>query len=285
MALYAIGDVQGCYDALQRLLDKIRFDPAADMLWFTGDLVNRGSQSLQVLRFVSSLGSRAVSVLGNHDLHLLAVAAGAQKLSPRDTLNDVLAAPDRDALLGWLARCPLFHHDAAAGHCLVHAGLLPQWDLGAALACAREAEAAIAGPQAGEFFRHMYGNQPDRWRDDLRGWDRLRLIVNVFTRLRFCHPDGQADYEHKGPPGSAPRPLIPWFALADRKSRGLRIIFGHWSLLGLWDKDGVIGIDTGCFWGRCLTAVRLGQDERQFTSIDCGMSGLQVQKPGDHGTI
>lgn len=271
MALYAIGDVQGCYDSLRKLLDKIHFDPTNDRLWFTGDLVNRGPRSTEVLRFVSALGDRAVTVLGNHDLHLLAVAAGASSLSSRDTLNDVLASRDSEYLLTWLARRPLFHHDKAIGYALVHAGLLPQWDLVLAEHCAREAEAAIAGPHAAEFFRHMYGDSPEQWNERLTGWDRLRLIVNAFTRLRFCHPDGRVDYQHQGPLGSQPPPLLPWFQIPNRRNLGVRIVFGHWSLLGRWDSDGVIGLDTGCLWGRQLTAVRLSGPRRAFVSIECGV--------------
>jgi bis(5'-nucleosyl)-tetraphosphatase (symmetrical) len=273
MALYAIGDVQGCYESLRRLLDKIRFDPAHDRLWFTGDLVNRGPRSVEVLRFVASLGTQAVSVLGNHDLHLLAVAAGARTLSPRDTLQNVLAAPDRDELIGWLTARPLLHSDADTGFILVHAGLLPEWDVAQAITYARETESVLAGPRANEFFRHMYGDKPDRWQNDLTAWDRYRLIVNAFTRLRFCYPDGCAEFTHKGAPGSQPSPLIPWFAVPARKSRTARIVFGHWSLLGLWNEDGVIGLDTGCLWGRKLTGVRLSGDRREFFSVDC-------QKPG-----
>ena len=246
MALYAIGDVQGCYDSLQKLLDKIRFEPVHDRLWFTGDLVNRGPRSAEVLRLVSGLGDRAVTVLGNHDLHLLAVAAGASPLLPTDTFADVLTATDSERLLTWLARRPLFHHDGSAGYALAHAGLLPQWDPARAARCAREAETALTGTDAADFFHHMYGDLPDRWDEGLAGWDRLRLIVNAFTRLRFCHPDGRADYRHKGPPGSQPPPLLPWFQVPVRQSRNLPIVFGHWSLLGRWDRDNVIGIDTGC---------------------------------------
>lgn len=284
MALYAIGDVQGCYDELQRLLEKIGFDPANDRLWFTGDLVNRGPRSLDVLRFVAGLRERAVSVLGNHDLHLLAVASGAHSPREHDTFHDVLEAPDRDELLAWLAARPLLHEDAETGVFLVHAGLLPGWEPARAKACAREAEAVIAGPRAAEFFSRMYGDQPDRWDDGLTGWDRLRLIVNAFTRLRFCYPDGRIDYAHGGPPGSQPRPLVPWFAAPDRRSRGRAVIFGHWSLLGRWDRDGVTGIDTGCLWGRQLTAVRLRGGIRQFLCIDCP-SRSRVQNPSGHGTI
>jgi bis(5'-nucleosyl)-tetraphosphatase (symmetrical) len=269
MSLYAIGDVQGCYDELQRLLDGIRFDPVSDRLWFTGDLVNRGPRSLDVLRLVVSLGDRAVSVLGNHDLHLLAVAAGARPLSPQDTFQDVLGASDRAELIEWLRAQPLLRKDIELGCLLVHAGLLPQWDAGTAEACAREAEAAIRGSRCGELLCHMYGDKPDLWNDELAGWDRLRLIVNAFTRLRFCDVRGRADYRHKGAPGSQAPHLVPWFAVPGRLTRGERIVFGHWSLLGFWDKDGVLGLDTGCVWGGRLTAVRLERDRHEIVSVHC----------------
>lgn len=269
MALYAIGDVQGCYGSLRELLDQIRFDSTKDRLWFTGDLVNRGPRSLEVLRFVADLGDKAVTVLGNHDLHLLAVAAGARSLAAGDTFQDVLEAPDRNELLTWMAGRPLLHHDPDSNFLLVHAGLLPQWDLSSALMHAGEATAVISGPRAAEFYGHMYGNAPDRWDDRLSGWERIRLIVNAFTRLRFCYPDGRIDYTQKGPVGSQPAPLLPWFAIPSRKTRDNRIVFGHWSLLGRWIEDGVIGLDTGCLWGRQLTAVRLGGGPRAFFTVEC----------------
>lgn len=268
MALYAIGDVQGCYDSLRRLLDAIHFDPTHDRLWFTGDLVNRGPDSAAVVRFVAQLGDRAVTVLGNHDLHLLAVAAGAATLSPADTLGDILRSNDSEYLLTWLAGRPIFHHDAGLGYSLVHAGMLPQWDIPAARACAREVEAHVRLRTA-DFFRQMYGDVPDRWSERLAGAERLRLIVNAFTRLRYCYPDGKVDYQHKGPPGSQPPPLLPWFQVPGRASRGQRIVFGHWSALGLWVDDDVIGLDTGCLWGGRLTALRLAGGEREVVSIDC----------------
>lgn len=269
MALYAVGDVQGCYGSLRKLLDRIAFNPTKDRLWFTGDLVNRGPRSLDVLRFVADLGDKAVTVLGNHDLHLLAVAAGARSLAAGDTFQDVLEAQDRDELLTWLARRPLLHHDSDADFLLVHAGLLPQWDLPSALTYAHEAKTIIAGREAAEFYGYMYGNAPNRWNDSLSGWARTRLIVNAFTRLRFCYPDGSIDYTQKGPVGSQPAPLLPWFAMPNRKTRDRRIVFGHWSLLGRWVDDGVIGLDTGCLWGRQLTAVRLVDGPRAFFTVEC----------------
>ncbi len=269
MATYAVGDVQGCFAALQQLLKDVNFDPNADTLWFTGDLVNRGPQSADVVRFVMSLGERAISVLGNHDLHLLAVAAGKAKIKRHDTIADVLQSQDRDRLLGWLRRCPLLHHDADLGLTLIHAGLLPQWDLDTATALAREVESVLRRPDYDEFFAHMYGNRPQVWREDLSGWDRLRVIVNAFTRLRYCDRSGHMDLSPTGAPGSQPKHLVPWFQLPDRRTKDLTIIFGHWSTLGIWQKDGVIGLDTGCVWGRALTAVRLDNGRRDFFQTRC----------------
>ena len=269
MAVYAIGDVQGCFAALQQLLKNIGFDANTDTLWFTGDLVNRGPQSADVIRFVMGLGDRAISVLGNHDLHLLVAAAGKAKIRRRDTFADVLQSQDRDQLLGWLRRRPLLHHDADLGLTLIHAGLLPQWDLEMAAGLASEVESALRRSDYDEFFAHMYGNRPRVWREDLGGWDRLRLIVNAFTRLRYCDHSGHMDLSPTGAPGSQPKHLVPWFQLPDRRTKDLTIIFGHWSSLGIWQKDGVIGLDTGCVWGRMLTAVRLDEGRRDFFQARC----------------
>lgn len=270
MAVYAIGDVQGCLDELQRLLDRLRFDPAADRLWFAGDLVNRGPQSLETLRFIRALGERAVSVLGNHDLHLLAISRYADRLKARDTLLPILEAPDRDALLDWLRQRPLFHHDATLGYSLVHAGLPPQWDLDQALACSREVEAVLRDDtRCGDFLAHMYGNQPDTWSAQLTGHDRLRFIVNACTRLRYCTPEGRMEFRHSGPPGSQPPGFLPWFEVPGRASRGLNILFGHWASLDRAGGPGIHPLDTGCVWGRQLTALRLDTDSPQRISIDC----------------
>jgi bis(5'-nucleosyl)-tetraphosphatase (symmetrical) len=269
VAVYAIGDVQGCFTALSALLDKLRFDPARDRLWFVGDLVNRGPDSLTTLRFVRDLGERAVTVLGNHDLHLLAVAAGKAKPKRRDTLAEILAAPDRDALLDWLRQRPLLHHDAALGYTLVHAGLLPQWDLALAERCAREVEAVLRGPRCTNFFEHMYGNLPDHWNESLHGDDRLRVIVNGLTRLRYCDLEGAMDLHQKGPPGTHPPDLLPWFRIPQRRSAALRVVFGHWSTLGSYRGDNVLALDSGCVWGEHLTAVRLDSATPEFTSIAC----------------
>jgi bis(5'-nucleosyl)-tetraphosphatase (symmetrical) len=269
MPVYAIGDIQGCYAPLQALLARMRFDPARDALWFTGDLVNRGPQSAEVLRFVRGLGERAVVVLGNHDLHLLAVAAGARRARPQDTFADVLAAPDAGELIGWLRARPLLHHDDRLGYTLVHAALHPHWDLDTARRLAAELEAALRGAEHAAFFARMYGDTPDRWDEALTGAERLRVIVNVFTRLRYCTPGGRMDLAPVGPPSTQPAGLLPWFQAPGRRSRDLRIVFGHWSLLGPYQGDGVLAIDTGCLWGRQLTAARLDVSPPAYFHVDC----------------
>lgn len=277
MAVFAIGDIQGCYDDLQRLLERIKFNPAEDWLWFTGDLVNRGPKSLEALRFVKSLGERAVCVLGNHDLHLLALAAGVDKHKSADTLEAVLAAPDRDALLNWLRHRPLLHHDNALGFTLVHAGLPPQWDLATATLCARELESTLHSADYAEFLRQMYGNQPARWSPELQGIERLRFIVNCFTRLRYVNMQGELDLTSKGAPGTQPDGFLPWFALPARQSANLHIIFGHWSTLGEVTGYNVYPLDTGCVWGGRLSALRLdGDGSGGWYCVDCPRS----QQPG-----
>jgi bis(5'-nucleosyl)-tetraphosphatase (symmetrical) len=258
MAIYAVGDVQGCCTELEQLLSILRFDPARDRLWFVGDLVNRGPRSLDVLRLVAGLGAAATVVLGNHDLHLLAVARGGEALRAADaSLQPVLAAPDAPRLLDWLQSRPVLHHDAGLGITLLHAGLPPQWDIAQARRCAAELEDALGGERSGRLFAQMYGNQPDLWRDDLEGADRLRFITNAFTRLRVCDADGRMLLRFKGPPAEAPPGAVPWFRAAGRRSAGARIVCGHWSALGYLDEGGVLALDTGCVWGGTLTARRL----------------------------
>lgn len=272
MAIYAIGDIQGCYDALQRLLEHIDFQPGRDVVWFTGDLVNRGPQSLEVLRFVHGLGENAVCVLGNHDLHLLAVSQGIDDHRGNgDTFDALLQAADRDTLIDWLRRRPLLHHDAALGYTLVHAGLPPQWDLATARACARELEAVLRGPQWQDFLARMYGDQPDCWSPALAGQERLRFIVNSFTRLRYCDTGGRLALKHKGAPGSQPDGLLPWFTVPGRASADLHVLFGHWSTLGYRDEAGIHSLDTGCLWGGILTALRIDTAPPQRFHIDCPM--------------
>lgn len=268
MATYAIGDVQGCRVALERLLERIRYDPAADRLWFAGDLVNRGPDSVGTLRLIRSLGDRATAVLGNHDLHLLAVANGG-KPGRRDTLDDVLTAPDRDELLHWLRQRPLMHSSADGRWHLIHAGLPPQWTIADAARHADEVETVLRGPDGDALLTRMYGNQPDRWTDTLSGWPRLRIIINALTRLRYCSADGTIAPEPKGAPGSQPTGLMPWFTVPGRASAGGRIVFGHWSTLGHvnWREHGVWGLDTGCVWGGRLTALCL--DDERLHAVDC----------------
>lgn len=277
MPTYAIGDIQGCCDEFEALLDRIRFDPARDRLWLVGDLVNRGPRSLDVLRKVKALGDAAITVLGNHDLHLLAVAfAPGEKLKAKDTLDDVLAAPDRDELLDWLRRQPVLHHDAQLGYTMLHAGLPPQWDFATAQSCAHELEETLRDIRGcRELFAHMYGDQPNRWSADLKGFERLRFITNCFTRLRFCHQDGQLELKYKGSIEQAPGDLVPWFRAPNRKSRQLRIVCGHWSALGFYEGDGVLSIDTGCVWGSTLCALRLDQHSEPVF-VPCSSSGLPV---------
>jgi bis(5'-nucleosyl)-tetraphosphatase (symmetrical) len=265
MATYAIGDIQGCYVEFQQLLAQIRFDPAKDRLWLVGDLVNRGPDSLQVLRFVKSLGDKAITVLGNHDLHLLAVAEGTAELHRSDTLDEVLGAPDRDELLAWLRQQPLLH--AEGNYVLVHAGLLPQWSVKQAASLAREVESALRGDNYAAFLAHMYGNSPHNWDDDLDGYKRLRVITNVFTRMRICTLQGELEFKFKGEVERIPAGYVPWFEVPERKSRKATVIFGHWSALGLKVTPNVIALDTGCLWGGPMTAIRL--EDRQLFQVSC----------------
>jgi bis(5'-nucleosyl)-tetraphosphatase (symmetrical) len=265
MATLAIGDVQGCYDQLMRLLERADYDERRDVLWFVGDLVNRGPQSAQTLRFVKKLGARQVTVLGNHDLALLVIAAGIKKPHRGDTYDEILAAPDRDELIDWLRHQKLMH--AGGGYAMVHAGLLPQWSLAQALALAREAEAALQGSGCRDFLAHMYGNEPVRWRDDLAGYDRLRVIVNAMSRMRLVTPDGAMEFSHKMGLASVPAGYLPWYDAPARASRAECVIFGHWAALGLMLREDVICLDSGCVWGRALSALRL--EDRRLFQLDC----------------
>ena len=265
MALYAIGDLQGCLAPLERLVEALAFDPARDRLWFVGDLVNRGPDSLGCLRFVKSLGPAAITVLGNHDLHLLCVAEGIEKARPRDTLADVLAAPDRDELVDWLRRRPLMHVEGA--YALVHAGLLPEWPVPKARALAGEVEAVLQGTGWRRFLSRLYGNHPERWDDGLEGDDRLRAIVNAMTRLRVCTREGAMDLSFKGEPGEKHAHRIPWFEMPDRASATHTVVCGHWSAMGLRVSPKLLALDSGCVWGRSLTAVRLG--DRRLWQAPC----------------
>jgi bis(5'-nucleosyl)-tetraphosphatase (symmetrical) len=266
MARWAIGDVQGCCEELEQLLIRIRFSSDRDQLWLVGDLVNRGPASLAVLRLVRSLGDGAISVLGNHDLHLLAVAWSGAKLRRNDTLSEILAAPDREPLLQWLQQLPLAYFEPEHGDLLLHAGVLPQWSVAQTLDLAAEVQQALRNnPRA--LLSDMYSDQPDRWQATLAGPDRLRLAINVLTRLRFCTADGRVDFGQKGKPDSAPKPWLPWFKAPHRASRDQRIVFGHWSALGFYSERGVIGLDTGCVWGGALTAINLDDPEAAPVSV------------------
>ncbi len=269
MSTYAIGDIQGCYSALRRLTDLIHFDPSRDRLWFVGDLVNRGVESLAVLRFIKGLGPAAVTVLGNHDLHLLAVAGGVLAPHPKDTFRDVLAAPDRDELLAWLRRLPLVH--AEPGYLLFHAGLLPQWTVAQVPALGRDVESVLQSEGYTDFLTYLYriGYITDdgsrRWSEGLTGFDRLGVITNALTKLRVCSADGEMELRHKGPPADAAPGFMPWFEAPGRRSAEATVVFGHWAALGLLLRDKVMALDSGCVYGRVLTAVRL--DDRQVFQV------------------
>ncbi|MGD8842198.1 MAG: symmetrical bis(5'-nucleosyl)-tetraphosphatase [Gammaproteobacteria bacterium] len=273
MAVYAIGDVQGCFDELQALLDMVNFKPGRDQLWFVGDLVNRGPKSLEALRFAHSVD--AITVLGNHDLHLLASAFIPKHRKNRDKLQDVIDAPDAGKLLTWLRRQPLLHHDSELGYTMIHAGLPPQWDLARARSCAAQVEKVLRGENYHDFFRNMYGDKPNVWKSGLSGMDRLRFITNCFTRLRYCDRDGRLALDEKGPPGSQPKRLKPWFEWKDRKSRKMNIVFGHWSTLGAYEAPGLHALDTGCLWGGSLTALRLDKGKPERIVYRCP----EVRKP------
>ena len=241
------------------------FDPANDRLWFVGDLVNRGPDSAGCLRFVKSLGAAAVAVLGNHDLHLLCVAAGVERGKPRDTIDDVLEAPDREELLAWLRARPLMH--AEGRFAVVHAGLLPQWTIERARELASEVEAALTGPDATGFLAKLYGDKPDEWSDRLAGADRLRVIVNAMTRLRVCERDGRMVLAFKGAPGEAGAAWTPWFDMPRRASAEATVVCGHWSALGILVRDDVVCLDSGCVWGRALSALRI--EDRRLFQVPC----------------
>ena len=289
MSLYCIGDLQGCNAPFQRLLEKIDFSPSRDALVVLGDLVNRGPDSLDVLRSLRALGESAQCLLGNHDLHLLAVANGIRKPGRRDTLQAVLQAPDRDALLDWLRHRNMALH--RHGWLMVHAGVLPQWTLAQTLALAAELEAVLRGPALKDFLSSMYGNAPATWHDSLQGADRLRVVVNALTRLRFCTSEGAMEFSANAGIASAPPGYQPWFELPHRATAGVPIAFGHWSALVSGEPDAttqpahptqmrnnVLPLDTGCVWGNCLTAAKLGDSPGQFEliSVRCAENTLRA---------
>jgi bis(5'-nucleosyl)-tetraphosphatase (symmetrical) len=270
MALYAIGDVQGCDAQLGALLASLKFSPDRDRLWLVGDLVNRGPESLKVLRRIRALGEAASVILGNHDLHLLAVSLGKARIRDGDTLDEILAAPDRSALLDWLTTRPLMHEDPDINLCMVHAGFPPQWDLPLARECAREFERALQRNPA-KLFDSLYGDEPDRWDPGLEGPDRLRFIANCLTRVRYLDPQGRLMLRAKGSPKKAQsKSLIPWFEAPGARWVGSRIIFGHWSTLGFFRNAQVTAIDTGCVWGDCLTGLRLDDPQAKPVQVKCG---------------
>lgn len=271
---YLLGDLQGCCDPLERLLQTIDFSPSRDHLYVLGDLVNRGPDSLGVLRRLGGLGNAATSLLGNHDLHLLAVAHGMRKPHRSDTLGAILTAPDRDDWLDWVRQQRLAVHEQ--GWLMVHAGVVPQWDAAQTVALAREVEAMLAGPDLGEFLTSMYGDEPARWDDGLQGVPRWRCVVNVLTRLRFCAEDGTMEFTTKDGSHGAPEGFMPWFEVPGRRTAGTPVAFGHWSTLGLINRDDLLALDTGCVWGGQLSAVRVDGATRELIQIDCP----QAQKPG-----
>lgn len=276
MTTYAIGDIQGCFDDLQRLLHKLDFSPSRDRLWIAGDMVNRGPKSLDTLRFIRELGAEAICVLGNHDLHMLAAYYNPASHHRKDTILQIIQAPDCDGLIDWVCQQPLIHRDVQLGFTMIHAGLVPQWDIDKALACAEEMHVVLRSEHLYDFLDVMYGNKPKQWSDDLNGHDRLRCITNIFSRLRFCNDEGEMVLKEKGPPGSQPPGYLPWFEIENRKSKDERIIFGHWSTLGDYQGHNVFPLDTGCLWGGKLTALRLAEHP-EWIQVDCPGE----RKPGE----
>ena len=280
MALYLIGDVQGCDSALQRLLDTLDFSPSRDTLYLLGDLVNRGPDSVGVLRRLMRYGDAARCLLGNHDLNLLAVAQGVRKPHRKDTLDAILNAPDRHAMLHWLRfqKMAMALQRGETPLLMVHAGVLPSWTVAQTISLAEEVEAVLQGGHADEFFHSMYGNEPVRWSDDLVGVDRLRVIVNALTRLRFCTLDGDMEFESKEGAGSAPAGHLPWFDVPNRQTAQASVAFGHWSTLGWMQRSDILSLDTGCVWGGCLSAlqINLQDDTQKLIQVPCETA----QQPG-----
>lgn len=268
MATYAVGDLQGCLEPLKCLLDQVKFDRTNDKLWLVGDLVNRGPASLETLRFLYGMRESLVCVLGNHDLHLIAVAYNAERLKKNDTLREIIEAPDCPQLIEWLRRLPLVHHDAQRDITLVHAGIPPQWTIEKSLQRAAEVEAALRDDsQLPMFLDGMYGNEPAKWDKKLHGIERLRVITNYFTRMRFCTPDGKLDLKSKEGLDTAPPGYAPWFSYAERKAAGRKIVFGHWAALeGQCDVPGLFALDTGCVWGGSMTLMNVDTLERSHCS-------------------
>ena len=271
MSTYAIGDVQGCYRQLKELLVKLEFKSDKDKLWFAGDIVNRGPDSLKTIRFIKSLEDNAVTVLGNHDLHLLAIANGRKKQGKRDTIQPILEASDSDSLLDWLLHRPLVHYQEKNHICLVHAGVYPDWSLRQILNYSKELETVLQGPKSHEFFHHMYGDKPSKWSENLNGWDRLRFITNCFTRMRYINDDLKLRLKEKGAPVNKKDGIHPWFAF-DMEEKDLNIVFGHWSTLADPKEKHFYPLDTGCLWGGKLTALKINSKLKKRTSIKCPKS-------------
>ena len=272
MAIYAIGDIQGCFYSFQSLLKKIQFNPANDQLWLVGDLINRGSGSLEVLRWIFDHQSSLITVLGNHDLHTLVVAEGFVSAHRSDTIKELLDAPDAYELLTWLRHQPLLHFEHE--HLMVHAGLLPKWTSLNAQLLAQEVQQALRDENYRDFLKHLYGNQPAGWDDALIGWDRLRVITNAMTRLRICTESGDMEFKFKGELANQPDGFMPWFEVPGRASIDTKIIFGHWSALGVYIANNVYALDSGCLWGGALTALRL--DDKAVFQVPCHMEDRPI---------
>lgn len=271
MSTYVIGDLQGCFTPLLKLLEQIQYNPEVDHLWFAGDLINRGKECLETLRFVSSLGDKAKVVLGNHDLHLLAVAHGFATLKRGDTLVNILQASDRDELMAWLRQQPLCHYDEQFNVIMTHAGVPPCWDIQDTLRLSNEVESVLRSEQLEDFLQVMYGNKPNVWSEDLIGMDRLRAITNYLTRMRFCRADSKLDLKSKEGPSTAQKDYLPWFQLPSKLPQETRVVFGHWAALeGVTNASNIYALDTGCVWGGALTALRL-EDNQRF-STPCNLA-------------
>jgi bis(5'-nucleosyl)-tetraphosphatase (symmetrical) len=276
MATYAIGDIQGCFDPFQALLKKLSFNPEKDQLWLAGDIINRGPQSLETLRFIMSLGDSAKVVLGNHECHALAVYNGHKRAHKTDTYHQILDAPDADELFDWIRTRPFFYEDTELDFCMLHAGVPPQWSIEDTRNRAKELEAVLQSTDYNQFLATMYGNDPTFWNDSLSGNDRLRFIINSFTRTRYCDRDGKMDFKEKQAPGSQSSHLIPWFNVPNRKTVSSKILFGHWSTLGIHHENNAFCLDSGCLWGGQLTAMRL-EPPHNIIAHECACS----LKPND----
>jgi len=271
MSTYAIGDVQGCFAQLQELLKKLDFKSDKDKLWFAGDIINRGPDSLKTIRYIKSLEENAITVLGNHDLHLLAISNGHKKQGKKDTIQEVLNAADSQSLLDWLIQRPLFHYQEKHHICMSHAGLFPEWTLNQALKYSAEVQNILTGPKSHEFFKHMYGDKPSKWSESLAGWDRLRFITNAFTRMRYVRNDMKLSLKEKGAPGKQADNIKPWFEFT-RAEKNLNIVFGHWSTLENPKIEYLHPLDTGCLWGGKLTALKISSKMKKRISVDCPQS-------------